>query len=571
MSNLLTTSNSTNFCIKSEIFYRECTQSKTQFNISEFIFPIFSKAKNLYSHYIEAPVCMIANTPNTVIQKTVQASSWIFTTSPTTLITSYFQNLHNFNPFNSKTWNLITPSSIEPQEPSYKDFEMLAPIIIDHKDTRIDTTSFSIAQIKQDLHRMDIYVNNLRCTTIEDFTRHLGLTLNSTKTDILTTDNPLIPKVLHFSHQGLLRSGLSAFQKRVMEYPNKFPAQIQDKPLAIHISWDPTSPETTEITGEVSFHVKCMETGNILPCIYTVKTKCSLDKEEITWEAIKEIPNEFQSIEEENIESSFVFVDAFESKKLEERDKEVPSALQSTQEEENLESSFADLTEELENKSVDIDACKKNITDSAFDRTLTHLLHNNNSGLQPGMTSEYLTALNNKYPNFVYNDRLMYGNIPVTMDTIIDFLTDLQQQHPSNQIIFLPFLVKGWTVDHAVVAVLNLSNQTIEYFDPKGQSWFTTRVEKQLNKNVFEFLTEIGKKIISPTFSQEKVLYNKQNIPQGSLDNINCGVFCLQFIEERLNHSFDRIEAGIPDRPVDPLKLRYQLANNLIKNTNLYV
>ena len=140
----------------------------------------------------------------------------------------------------------------------------------------------------------------------------------------------------------------------------------------------------------------------------------------------------------------------------------------------------------------------------------------------------------------------------------------IRDSNPTNQKIFLPFLVKGWTVDHAVVAVINLADETIEYFDPKGQSsvW-PTRAEKQSNKNVFDFLTELGQKVIAPTFSKDKIIYNKKNTPQGFYDNINCGAFCLQFIEERINRSFNDIEN---DLAADPKKLRLELANRLVKN-----
>lgn len=275
--------------------------------------------------------------------------------------------------------------SAEPKEPSYRDFEISTPIVIDHTPTKLDTTAFSIEQIKKEISeaslRMDIFVNGSRCTNIKSLINHLGLTLNSNESDILPTDNSIISKILHFSHQGLFRGAYGAFQKHVMRYPDKFPAQIQDKPVAIHIDYDPKYPEKTTIYGEVSFHVKCMNTGNILPYIYTVKTKHTLDKEEISWEGIKEeVPEEFKSSEEDDIKSSFVMVD-------------------------------------------------------------------------------------------------------------------------------------------------------------------------------------------SPTFCKEKVLYNKKNIPQASTDNKNCGAYCLQFIEERFNNSFDAIENGIVAKLTNPLYIRYQLANNLIKYT----
>lgn len=592
--------------IQSEIFHADYTQYKNQFNISELINPIFNKAKDLYCRYIESPAYLIANTQDTLIQKTMKSSNWIFEISPFTFMDIYFPGIQYFNPFYSKPSNLLTTPldttaivSMEPKEPSCKDFEMSDPIVIDLTTTKIDTTAFSIEQIKKEIsetsERMEISVNTSHCKNIKDLINHLGLTLNSDETDILPTDNPIISRILHSSHQGLFDSAYSVFRTHVMtRFPDKFPAQIQDRPLSIKICYNPKYPEKTEIFGEISFHIKCMNTGKILPYAYTVKTKCSLDKKEISWEAIKEkTPVEVEGIKEDDTESSFVIVNSSiseDTKKLDDEfvivdlpvvskgDSKVveslnpsiddefvilkPSILSSAPDMESLEDSTDNEFESL--TLSDKDAID---TDSDFHTTFDHLLKDTNSALKSGTTSEYLNSIKNTYPNFIYNDRLMYGNVPITTDKIIDSLNDLKKDHPSNQVIFLPFLVKGWTVDHAVVAVLNLSNETIEYFDPKGQSWFTTRAEKQSNKNVFDFLTEIGQKVISPTFSKEKVLYNKKNIPQGSTDNINCGVYCLQFIEERLKHSFDAIENGIVNKLTNPLNIRHKLANNFIKHT----
>lgn len=590
--------------IKPEICNVDYTQSKNQFNISEFINPIFNKAKDLYCHYIESPACLIANAHDTLIQKTIKASNWIFETSPITFIETYFEDIQYFNPFNSKTSNLLTTPldttadvSVESKEPSSKDFEMSAPIVIDHTTSKIDKTAFSIEQIKKDLDRIEIFVNNFRCNNIESFAKHLGLTLNYNKTDILPTKNSLISKILHFSHQGLFSQASKAFNTYVnRQYPNAIPSQNYDEKLALYINCNPKFPEKTEIFGELSFNIKSLDTGETLPHVYyTVKTKHSLDKEEISWEAIKkESSNELENSQENDIEPSFVMVDspAFEdAKELDDEFVMVELPTHSEGDSKNIESFEAPDDDEFvmlessmpSNDTPDMESLEdstdnefESITlsdedainiDSDFDTTLNFLLKDSNSAIKPGITSKYLNSVKNKYPNFIYNDRLMYGNVPITTDKIINFLNDLKNDHSSNQVIFLPFLVKGWTVDHAVVAVLNLSNETIEYFDPKGQSWFTTRAEKQSNKNVFDFLTEIGQKVISPTFSKEKVLYNKKNIPQKSTDNINCGAYCLQFIEERLNHSFDAIEDGIVDKLTNPLNIRHQLANNLIKYT----
>lgn len=137
-----------------------------------------------------------------MIPKIIKISNWTFETNPITCIESYFQSLRYFNPFNSKISNpsLTTPwnttVSADPKEPSYRDFEISTPIVIDHTTTKLDTTAFSIEQIKKEISeaslRMDIFVNSSRCTNIKSLINHLGLTLNSNESDILPTDNSII-------------------------------------------------------------------------------------------------------------------------------------------------------------------------------------------------------------------------------------------------------------------------------------------------------------------------------------------------------------------------------------------
>lgn len=180
-----------------------------------------------------------------------------------------------------------------------------------------------------------------------------------------------------------------------------------------------------------------------MPYTYTAKTKCSLDKNEISWEAIQEkAPVEVESIKEDDTEFSFVMINSSseEARKLNDEfvivdlpvaskgDRKIveslkpsidyefvilrPSILSSAQdmeslEEDSIDHEFESLT--LSDKDV-ID------TNSDFHTTFDHLLKDTNSTLKSGTTSTYLNSIKNTYPNFIYNDGLMYGNVPITTD-----------------------------------------------------------------------------------------------------------------------------------------------------------
>lgn len=468
--------------------------------------------------------------------------------------TSLWERIKNFKLFHLKTWDVVIPSDStiheNIQEPSYKDFEMLDPIIVDHKETQIETTKKILIQLKKDLPRNDIFINNKKYNSLQEFIDYFGIHLDENKTDILPGYHPLIPKIFDYSTQTSLNFGFQKFLEHnmdklfnpLMAVSSEKGMQFHIKPTS-HISWNPESPEQAEIIAESSIILfnpsESTASSNKPLATYKLIVKTNVHQTEVSWQLIeKKNPNEpLIELQEAELESSFVIVDPPTTEETEQPD------------DDNFE-----VVDELPT-----DASNSN---NNFKIAYDHLLNKTSSCLTSTVTSEYLNSLKVKHSHFVFDDRLMFP-VSITTDKIAKFLNDLKINN-SNQLIFLPFLVNGRSVDHAVVAVINLSDETIEYFDPKGQSSILpTRTEKQSKKNVFDFLTELGQKVISSTFSKDKILYNKKNIPQGFTDGINCGVFCLQFIEERITYPFDAIENGIIGRIKNPRQLRLQLANNL--------
>lgn len=453
------------------------------------------------------------------------------------------------NPFTSNKPNVITSpnTTIEdkPQEFSYKEFEISEPIITPHNTTKssaIYPTADSLVQIKKDLDRhMRIFVNGQQCHSTEELINQFPVQLNESKTDLLPNSDPITPIVLNFANQTILNFGATLFASALAEASNYSlytrsttkENQYHMDPT-IHINWDPNFPEKMEMVSEESRIIfnPSSDDPELPLAFYKTRVKVNKDQTEVTWNMIQEPSSE-------TVTNS-----------------------QNAEEIEHLEPTFASSDEDFEIFEENFEDKDDAISD--YDRALDLLLNKPDVCLNSIVTLEYLKSLKIKHPNFVYTDQLMLP-ISIGTDEIVNSLNKLKNSN-SDQTIFLPFLVNGWSVDHAVVAVINAADETIEYFDPKGQSsiW-STRIEKQSNKNVFDFLTELGQKFISPAFSKEKIIHNKKNVPQGFSDNINCGAFCLQFIEERIIRPFDAIEN---DPIVDPKKLRYQLANRLIENTH---
>lgn len=455
------------------------------------------------------------------------------------------------NPFTSRKPNVTTfpnttYTTLEDQHQafSYKEFKISDPIITRHNTTKssaIYPTADSLVQVKKDLDRhMRIFVNGQQCHSTEELINHFPVQLNESKTDLLLNSDPIIPILLNFANQTILNFGATLFAKTLAEASNYSlytrsttkENQYHMDPT-IHINWDPNFPEKMEMVSEESriiFNPSSDDPETPL-AFYKTRVTVNKDQTEVTWNMIEEPSSETVANSQDTEEA--------------EHSKPIPA------------SSDDEDFETLEGDSEDISNVNYN-----WNIAFNHLLNNTDACLNSTVTSEYLKSLKTKHSTFVYEDRLMLPG-SITTDEIVNSLNKLKNDNPANQTIFLPFLVKGWTVDHAVVAVINLADETIEYFDPKGQSsiW-PTRTEKQSNKNVFAFLTELGQKFISSTFSKEKIVYNTKNTPQRFSDNINCGAFSLQFIEERITRPFNEIEN---DLAVDPKALRRQLADKLEK------
>lgn len=532
------------------------TNKHISFNtLSKDMSVFFNKISDLSFRHLGSRTCLIATRDDPFVLQVVKIASWVFLITPLIFTSIYLYDLltdlyHQYvdeyaildKDVTSETLMQINSLDLPNQEFLIKDFEMVDPIIIDYTnkivenidldpienqyvlnyfDDMIANPNISISQIKLDLPRINLSVNNNSCLTIEDFTNALNISLNKDKTNIIETGNTNIPLLLAFSQQRILTSAentLSSYFSR--KHKNSFilsPLSIPRAFINIDTNYSQYYPD---IKAEKCFKIfNINDSGHAEPLPYLLRAKINyfFGKMEISWE-VKEEPL---------IESKDVETDTFE---------------------------------ELEDFSNAVDSninYNKNIA-------INHLINNTSSCLTSTVTLEYLTFLQKKYPHFTYTPRLMLS-VPINIDEIASELNILKNSTNSNSLLFLPFLVKGSFVNHAVVAVINLSTQTIEYFDPKGQSYiYNERREIQSNEKVFDFLTEIGKKVISPTFSKENILYNKKNTPQGFFDNINCGAFSLQFIEERITHSFDQIENGIPGKIKDALKLRSYLAQHLI-------
>ena len=90
---------------------------------------------------------------------------------------------------------------------------------------------------------------------------------------------------------------------------------------------------------------------------------------------------------------------------------------------------------------------------------------------------------------------------------------------------------------HWICAFIDLENKELNYFDSYGS-------DGTYPKEVNDFFTKVMEE-------GKKIGYNftvKKNVVRHQYKNSACGVYCLKFIADRLNHTFEEIiEKNMPD------------------------
>ena len=90
---------------------------------------------------------------------------------------------------------------------------------------------------------------------------------------------------------------------------------------------------------------------------------------------------------------------------------------------------------------------------------------------------------------------------------------------------------------HWICAFIDLENKELDYFDSYGS-------DGTYPKEINDFFTKIMEE-------GKKLGYNftvKKNVVRHQYKNSECGVYCLKFIADRLNHTFEEIiEGNMPD------------------------
>ncbi|QZA58731.1 Ulp1 family isopeptidase [Candidatus Rhabdochlamydia porcellionis] len=153
----------------------------------------------------------------------------------------------------------------------------------------------------------------------------------------------------------------------------------------------------------------------------------------------------------------------------------------------------------------------------------------------------YLDYLKNTEKNlgFHFNTNLLH-NLGFTLN---EFLTNIKAEAKDAKLIFVPFLLAGNLLreQHIVVAVINKTNEQIEYFDPKGNQFYSIfgrlvdRNLEQWSIPTQAFLEKLSTSIFP---DKEPSIIRNINGPQSLSNKVDCGVHALDFIQARMHIDF---------------------------------
>lgn len=200
--------------------------------------------------------------------------------------------------------------------------------------------------------------------------------------------------------------------------------------------------------------------------------------------------------------------------------------------------------------------------------------------LGPCSAEAYLDYLKDAYSGFYFDTSLLYSS-GLTLDKFLGQIKDkvetaIKETTPEiNPLVFVPFSLARNSIreQHIVVAVINKKNEQIEYFDPKGNqfysilgSWVDRSLANWNDTSSQKFLEELSRSIFP---GKEPSIIRNINGPQSLLNKVDCGAHALDFIQARIcthfiqNNNSNYFETSLSS---DGRQLRDTMANTLIES-----
>lgn len=183
-------------------------------------------------------------------------------------------------------------------------------------------------------------------------------------------------------------------------------------------------------------------------------------------------------------------------------------------------------------------------------------IRDSESGIASGTTWDYMDYLAQGHENALFVKELV-STFPQKGDFVSSRIGPVIEEAKSSgkDFVFIPVVFQSTVEPHIVLFTVNLEENVIEYYDPKGDKVSAKKIKAFKNMTVEDFSEQL-KGVSHITTTQVSSTQHQRR-----MNRVDCGRYVMQFMKERLETSFDESLDSMKSLSIEDI--REQLATDL--------
>jgi len=183
-------------------------------------------------------------------------------------------------------------------------------------------------------------------------------------------------------------------------------------------------------------------------------------------------------------------------------------------------------------------------------------IRDSESGIASGTTWDYMDYLAQGHENALFVKELV-STFPQKGNFVSSRIGPVIEEAKSSgkDFVFIPVVFQSTVEPHIVLFTVNLEENVIEYYDPKGDKVSAKKIKAFKNMTVEDFSEQL-KGVSHITTTQVSSTQHQRR-----MNRVDCGRYVMQFMKERLETSFDESLDSMKSLRIEDI--REQLANDL--------
>lgn len=183
-------------------------------------------------------------------------------------------------------------------------------------------------------------------------------------------------------------------------------------------------------------------------------------------------------------------------------------------------------------------------------------IRDSKSGIASGTTWDYIDYLAERHENALFVKELVSTHpqndcfVPSRIGPVIE-----EARSSSKDFVFIPVVFQSTVEPHIVLFTVNLKENVIEYYDPKGDKINDKKMKAFDEMTVKEFSLQLKDVSGIKTNSESRIAH------QSRMNRVDCGRYVMQFMKQRLETSFAESIQSMKRLSIGDI--REQLANDL--------